>query len=182
LGITAVLTNLLETQQTQRADQAPAGGIPMSSLIDSWILLRDNEIGGERTRLLYIIKSKGMAHSNQVREFILTSSGIDLVDVCIGEAGVLTGAARETEIAKARMVLELRKQDAKALEVRLQQRRTALETEHRFRLLKLDQDEAIARNRLAAREQRDRMTERDRNLLAEDLSSRGALKKLGGAA
>lgn len=65
--------------------------INISSLIDTWLLLRDIEIGGERNRGIYILKSRGMAHSNQIREFILTDHGVELRDVYVGPEGVLTG-------------------------------------------------------------------------------------------
>ncbi|HLN55598.1 MAG TPA: circadian clock protein KaiC [Bacteroidales bacterium] len=72
----------------------------ISSLIDTWILLRDIEINGERNRGIYILKSRGMDHSNQVREFVLTGSGIRLVDVYTGMDGVLTGSSRIAQEAK----------------------------------------------------------------------------------
>ena len=72
----------------------------ISSLIDTWLLLRDIEINGERNRGLYILKSRGMAHSNQIREVRLSNDGIDLVDVYLGPAGVLTGSARAAQEAK----------------------------------------------------------------------------------
>ncbi len=74
----------------------------VSSLMDTWLLLNDMEMGGERNRGLYIIKSRGMAHSNQVREFLLTDSGVELVDVYLGRDGVLTGSARSAQEAKER--------------------------------------------------------------------------------
>jgi len=72
----------------------------ISSLIDTWILLRDIEINGERNRGLYILKSRGMPHSNQIREVVLSDRGIDLVDVYLGSGGVLTGSARAAQEAK----------------------------------------------------------------------------------
>jgi circadian clock protein KaiC len=72
----------------------------ISSLIDTWILLRDIEINGERNRGLYILKSRGMAHSNQIREVLLSDRGIELVDVYLGAGGVLTGSARVAQEAK----------------------------------------------------------------------------------
>src|SRR5688572_20496012 len=66
----------------------------MSSLVDTWLLVRDIELGGERNRALYVLKSRGMAHSNQVREFLITAKGVKLVDAYLGAAGVLTGSAR----------------------------------------------------------------------------------------
>ncbi|MDD2672915.1 MAG: circadian clock protein KaiC, partial [Syntrophales bacterium] len=64
----------------------------ISSLIDTWILLRDIEIQGERNRGLYILKSRGMPHSNQIREFLLSNRGIELVEAYLGPGGVLTGS------------------------------------------------------------------------------------------
>ena len=51
----------------------------------------------ERNRGLYVMKSRGMKHSNQVREFIISDEGLDLVDVFLGPDGVLTGSAREAQ-------------------------------------------------------------------------------------
>ena len=100
----------------------------ISSLIDTWILLRDIEINGERNRGLYILKSRGMAHSNQIREVRLSDQGIDLVDVYLGPAGVLTGSARVAQEAKAQAEAEANRGD---LERRLrdqERKRQALET------------------------------------------------------
>ena len=62
--------------------------------MDAWLLLRDIESGGERNRGLYILKARGIAHSNQIREFLLTDHGVELREVYLGEAGLLTGSAR----------------------------------------------------------------------------------------
>lgn len=69
----------------------------VSSLVDAWLLVRDLESNGERNRGMYIMKSRGMKHSNQVREFVITDKGLDLVDVYLGPDGVLTGSAREAQ-------------------------------------------------------------------------------------
>ncbi len=71
----------------------------ISSLIDTWLLLRDIELNGERNRGLYILKSRGMAHSNQIQEFLLTDQGIDLIDIYTGAGEVLTGSARAAQEA-----------------------------------------------------------------------------------
>lgn len=93
--ITSLFTNLVfggkEIDQTQ---------VGVSSLMDTWILLKDLETNGERNRLLHILKSRGMSHSKQVREFLLTDRGIDLVDVYVGPGGVLTGSARSAQEAR----------------------------------------------------------------------------------
>ncbi|MDB5008287.1 MAG: kaiC [Mucilaginibacter sp.] len=90
--ITVMFTAL--TLNTVVSEQTDEG---VSSLVDAWILVRDIEFNGERNRGMYIMKSRGMKHSNQVREFIITDKGIDLVDVYLGPEGVLTGSAREAQ-------------------------------------------------------------------------------------
>ena len=94
-GITAVFSNL-----TSGADATEATDLGLSSIVDTWILLRDIELAGERNRGLYVLKSRGMAHSNQIREFLLTGHGIDLLDVYVGPEGVLTGSMRVAQEAR----------------------------------------------------------------------------------
>jgi circadian clock protein KaiC len=74
----------------------------ISSMVDTWLLLRNIETNGERNRLLFVLKSRGTAHSNQVREFVLSDHGVDLVDVYVGAAGMLTGSARLAQEAAER--------------------------------------------------------------------------------
>jgi circadian clock protein KaiC len=101
----------------------------ISSLIDTWLLLRDIEIGGERNRALYILKSRGMSHSNQIREFLLTDHGIELLDVYIGPEGVLTGSARLSQEAKndAEQLMHQREIERKQSGIEL--KRAALEAQ-----------------------------------------------------
>ena len=87
-GISGVLTSL-----THHAEEETSS-LELSSLIDTWLLVRNVEADGERNRLLFVIKSRGMAHSNQVREFILTDHGPELLSVRVGPGGVVTGSAR----------------------------------------------------------------------------------------
>jgi circadian clock protein KaiC len=75
-------------------DHLQSTALSISSLVDAWILLRNIEVNGERNRLLYVLKSRGMAHSNQIREFLLTHRGVRLREVYLGPGGVLTGSAR----------------------------------------------------------------------------------------
>lgn len=93
--ITSLFTDL-----TRAGGDLEATRVGISSLMDTWVLLRDIELGGERNRGLYLLKSRGMAHSNQIREFLLTDQGINLIDVYTGPAGVLTGTARYTQVAQ----------------------------------------------------------------------------------
>jgi circadian clock protein KaiC len=102
-GITALFTSL-----TSDADHPEMSEVGISSLMDTWLLVRNLESNGERNRGLYVLKSRGMPHSNQIREFILSDRGAQLLDVYTGPAGVLTGTARmvqeEREKAEALML------------------------------------------------------------------------------
>ncbi|MBU1820124.1 MAG: circadian clock protein KaiC, partial [Bacteroidetes bacterium] len=69
----------------------------VSSLVDTWLMVRDIETNGERNRGMYVMKSRGMKHSNQIREFVISEEGLKLVDVFLGPSGVLTGSSREAQ-------------------------------------------------------------------------------------
>jgi circadian clock protein KaiC len=101
--------------------------IAMSSLMDSWLLLQDFEGNGERNRVLYVIKARGMAHSNQVREFLISNKGIDLVDAYIGPSGVLTGSARAAQSAREKAEALAGHQEAGRRKRELESKRTALD-------------------------------------------------------
>jgi circadian clock protein KaiC len=105
-GITTLFTSL--TSGEDSAEQAGAG---ISSLIDAWILLRNLEQGGERARSLYVLKARGMRHSNQIREFLLSNRGADLQDVYVGPDGVLVGSARAAQEMKDRVSAALSRRD-----------------------------------------------------------------------
>lgn len=94
-GITALMTSLSHGRTEQeRTDTA------ISSIVDTWLLLVTLESSGERNRGLYVLKARGMSHSNQIREFLLTDHGIELVDVYSGTGGVFTGSARLSQEAQ----------------------------------------------------------------------------------
>jgi circadian clock protein KaiC len=99
----------------------------MSSLMDSWLLLQDLEGNGERNRVLYVLKARGMAHSNQVREFLISDKGIDLVDAYIGPSGVLTGAARVAQTAREKAEALASQQEAARRQRELKRKRVTLE-------------------------------------------------------
>lgn len=122
--ITAFFTSLSSAE-----DNKEITDVYISSLIDTWLLLRDIEIGGERNRGLYVLKSRGMAHSNQIREFRLTNHGIELLDVYIGSEGVLTGSARLAQEAKDEAEQLLRKQEIARKQFGLERKREAMEAQ-----------------------------------------------------
>ena len=100
--ITAMFTSL--TGSTSEIEDSQVG---VSSLMDAWVLVKNIEANGERNRGLYILKARGIAHSNQVREFRLTDHGIELIDAYVGSEGVLMGSARAAQTAReAALALE----------------------------------------------------------------------------
>lgn len=121
---TAFFTNL-----TSDGDDIENTDVYISSLIDTWLLLRDIEVGGERNRGLYVLKSRGMAHSNQIREFKLTNHGIELLDVYVGSDGVLTGSARLSQETKDAAEQLLRQQEIGRKQFGLERKREAMEAQ-----------------------------------------------------
>jgi circadian clock protein KaiC len=95
--------------------------------MDSWLLLQDFEGNGERNRVLYVLKARGMAHSNQVREFLISNRGIDLVDAYIGPSGVLTGASRVAQTAREKAEALASQHEAARRQRELKRKRAALE-------------------------------------------------------
>ena len=119
--ITALFNSLTHGFDLESTDVA------VSSLMDTWLLLREVEVNGERNRLLNVIKARGMAHSNQVRELLLTSRGVELVDVYIGSGGALTGAARAAQEAQERAAAAERQQEIERQRRELDRKRQVLE-------------------------------------------------------
>ncbi|MFA6289220.1 MAG: circadian clock protein KaiC [Opitutaceae bacterium] len=120
--ITSLFTSL--TQGGHSLQQSEAA---MSSLMDSWVLLQDFEGNGERNRVLYVLKARGMAHSNQIREFLISDRGIDVVDAYIGASGVLTGSARAAQNALEKAAVLAGQQETAQLVRQVERKRDALE-------------------------------------------------------
>jgi len=120
--ITSLFTSL-----TRGGHALEQSEITMSSLMDAWLLLEDFEGNGERNRVLYVLKARGMAHSNQIREFLISNRGIDLVDAYIGPSGVLTGAARVAQTAREKAEALAGQQEAARRQSELKRKRAALE-------------------------------------------------------
>lgn len=124
--------------------------VGISSLMDAWLLVRNLESNGERNRGLYVLKARGMAHSNQVREFQLTDHGAQLLDVYTGPAGMLIGSARVAQQARDRAAAAERAQEA-------QRRRFELKRKHQ----QLEAQIAGLRAEFAAEEERLRRSARE---------------------
>jgi circadian clock protein KaiC len=162
-AITAMFTSLTVGNNARESTD-----VGISSLMDTWILLRDIELNGERNRAIYILKSRGMAHSNQVREFVLTKHGIELVDVYLGAEGVLTGSARLAQEARERAE-KLRKAEATEKRRRdLERRRKVLAAQIAALEAEYAAEEEEVRRMVGEEEGRARMLETDRAAMARN--------------
>jgi len=132
------LIDFLKTQQITGFFTALTAGrnkeieetdVGISSLIDTWIFARDVELNGERNRCIHVLKSRGMANSNQIREFLMSKEGIRLVPVYVGSGAVLTGSARATQEARERAESLLRQQTAEEQQRVLSDKRKALDAQ-----------------------------------------------------
>ncbi len=149
LGITGLFTYLSAPRGLEETE------IGVSSLIDTWIELRDLEHGGERNRVLHILKSRGMPHSNQVRELVITSHGIDLVDAFVGPEGVALGSARLTQEESASNAEEARAQGISARDRALARHRKVVAAQIEALRAELEADEDETRRAIAAHARRE---------------------------
>jgi len=117
----------LFTSLTQGGSVLQTSESAMSSLMDAWLLLQDIEGNGERNRLFYVLKARGMKHSNQIREFLISDHGIEIVDAYIGASGVLTGSARVAQEDLRKAAVLSNQQQAAGLKREVERKRTAIE-------------------------------------------------------
>lgn len=122
--VTALFTSL-----TAAGESLEHTNLAISSLIDTWVLLRDIELNGERNRAVYLVKSRGMAHSNQLREFVMGKNGIRLIPAYVGVGGVLTGSSRLAQQAKEKSEMLSREQEIERRKVELDRQRQALQVQ-----------------------------------------------------
>ena len=159
-GITAFLTNLLSVQGM---DQADAG---MSSLMDTWLSLVQLESNGERNRGIYVLKSRGMNHSNQIREYQLTSKGVKLVDAYLGAGGVLTGTARIAQEILDSSAETRRQQESERKLRAIKRKRAAVERQIAELRAELESEEEDAQKSLEYDEQLERARQAERKAVA----------------
>ena len=160
--VTTVLTML-----TQGSPTTESTDIDISSLADTWIRLRDTEFGGERNRGMYILKSRGMAHSNQVREFVLTDKGVNLLDVYVGPSGVLTGSARLSREAQEKAKDLVRQQDAQIKQLNLERKRKAMEAQIADIRAEFKTEEAEVKKFIRQEKLRQQKVSQDREAMAQ---------------
>jgi circadian clock protein KaiC len=176
-GITTLFTNL--TAADGSAEQTEVG---VSSLVDTWLLLREVESDGERNRGLYILKSRGMSHSNQIREFVLAKTGIQLREVYIGANGVLTGSARLAQEAKEQAAAHGRREAIERKRRRLERKRKAVENRVAALQATYEADEEEMQRLVEETQTADARLQQDRATIAHKRgsgNSRAAAKKRG---
>jgi circadian clock protein KaiC len=160
--ITALFTSLTSGGESLEESQ-----VGVSSLMDTWLRMRNIETNGERNRTFYILKSRGLAHSNQVREFIMTNKGVDLVDVYLDVDKVLTGAARAAQEAHERMETTLRKQEQKRKLRQLALKRRAIDAQIAALEANWRAEEEEFKSSLEQKELRHQALNQDRRALAQ---------------
>jgi circadian clock protein KaiC len=160
--ITAFFTSL--TEGGSALEQSEVG---ISSLMDTWILLRHIESNGERNRGIWVLKSRGMAHSNQIREFVFTDHGIKLVDVYLGSAGVLTGTARAAQEAQEKAEALLRRQDLERKQRNLAHRKEALEAKIAALRAEFETEKEELEKDIIEQKQHEGVLEQDRAAMAK---------------
>jgi len=174
--ITAVLTTLTDGSLAQEQTQ-----IDISSLVDTWLLLRDIESGGERNRTIYILKARGLAHSNQIREFLLTNHGVELREVYLGEVGVLTGSARVTQEAKDASAAILGHQEIERKQLLLLRKRKVLDAQIAALQLELETEEQESQQLIAQEKLKLVKSERDQGEMADSRFVKKAIPVINGS-
>ena len=165
--ITAIFNSLTEAGIDQEQTEMGVSFLGVSSLMDTWILLRSIENNGERNRLLYVLKARGIAHSNQVREFVLTDHGIELVDVYLGAHGVVTGSARMTQQAKEKAAAQSAQENTERARRELERKRRALEAQIAALRTQFDAETQELEKEIFQQKQREQVLKNNRTQMAK---------------
>lgn len=180
--VTALFTSL-----TSSGADIERSEVGVSSLIDTWLLLRELEHNGERNRGIYVIKSRGMAHSNQIREFLLTDHGVKLVPAYLGVEGVLTGSARVSQEAREQEDSLLRQLEVERQRMELDSKREALERSIHELRAQFSAEEKRLKHAIELNRQRERRVKegraamaRSRQALSDDSSGPVLVRATGG--
>jgi circadian clock protein KaiC len=160
--VRSMLTRLVDFMKTRRitaiftsltaAGSREGSEANVSSLMDTWLLLKNIEVGGERNRALYVLKSRGMEHSNQIREFVLTDDGLRLLDVYLGPEGVLTGSARVSQEMREKAVVTFRQQELETRRRELERKRRIFEARMVMLRAEFEAEEEIIQQTIAESE------------------------------
>jgi circadian clock protein KaiC len=170
--ITAQLINL-----TNNGGALESAQVGISSLVDTWLLLRNIELNGERNRALYVLKSRGMAHSNQIREFLITHEGVKLVEVYVVAGGVLTGSARLVQEAQDSASKVQREQEVIRQKRLLHQKRQAMEAQIAALRATFESEADEIRKTIEAERDRDARLRHERVEMAASRRANGSAAK-----
>jgi len=157
---------LLATTLTHESSDLQSAGFAVSSLMDTWLMLRYVEVEGERNRMLTVVKSRGMAHSNQMREYEITSTGVHISDVYVGPGDVLTGSARAAQEARDRAAGQLRQDEILRKRRDLARRKKAVEAQIVLLRTEYEADEEALRAALQQGEAAESTMESDQARMA----------------
>lgn len=172
-GITGFFTVL-----TENGGILEATDLGISSLIDTWMLARDIENSGERNRGLYVLKSRGMNHSNQIREFLLTSEGIKLIDVYLGPSGMLTGSAR-VALEEQERDASIRLADENELKIaQLERKRKVMEARIESIRAEFEADAAEMKKATAVETKREKKVLENRSAMAKSRMANNRLPEI----
>jgi circadian clock protein KaiC len=186
--VTAMLTLLIDflknegitgffTVLTEKGGLLETSDVGVSSLIDTWMLVRNIEISGERNRGLYVLKARGMNHSNQIREFLLSSKGIKLVDVYLGPSGVLTGSAR-VALEEQERDARIRQSDESDLQLALLERkRKAMEAQIEALRAEFEADSAVVKRSVTLDNKREKRLLDNQSAMAKSRRTNGHLSQ-----
>ncbi|MCU1239480.1 MAG: circadian clock protein KaiC [Candidatus Acidoferrum typicum] len=173
------ITGFFTALTTGRNKEIEETDVGISSLIDTWIFARDVELNGERNRCLHVLKSRGMANSNQIREFVMSKEGIHLLPVYVGNGTMLTGSARISQEARERAENLQRQQTAEEQQRVLSGKRKALEAQ--IAALRLEYAQEETRATLVKQQDARRERELSEDMLQMESFRSGARRgKIGG--
>jgi circadian clock protein KaiC len=175
--ITAIFTSLTAGSGSLEASEAD-----VSSLMDSWLQLRSVEVGGEMNRALYVLKSRGMDHSNQIREFLLTDDGLRLLDVYLGPEGVLTGSARMTQEGREKAAGTSRRQQLASRGRELERKRRIFESRMNMLRAEFEVEEEVLQRRISESKLLDEELLQDRGQMVRSRVADTAAYKKGPSA
>ena len=171
--ITAIFTSLTAGSGTLEANEAD-----VSSLMDSWLFLKTIEVGGEMNRAMYVLKSRGMDHSNQIREFLLTNDGLRLLDVYVGPEGVLTGSARISQEGREKAAGTSRRQEQESRGRELERKRRIFEARMSLLRAEFEVDEEVRQRSISESKLLDNELLQDRRQMVRSRAAdRSAYKK-----
>ncbi len=176
-GITAIFNSLTAAGAALEASEAD-----ISSLMDTWLLLKAIEVGGERNRALYVLKSRGMEHSNQIREFVLTNDGLRLLDVYLGPDGVLTGSARVSQEGREKAEGTSRRQQLDGRGRELERKRRIFDARNTMVRAEFEMEEEVIQQSISESKLLDAELLQDRGQMVRSREADTSVYKKGGSA